>query len=258
MYVKHALIRHLLQGHLREAMAVQGIVLFAELILVSALWWMPRARPAAAVCVLLFDVLLLSPLKAGRAAYFYELTERGTTSSATLWQFYTHRYEQSVTWRLLTWSKRFVWSIVFYAPAVAVFVCSKLISDTASSQREVVLAMLLFGIGLILVLFGAMTVEILLFQLAAVPYLLTRYHSLREATAVSKRCMKGRSSEFALFYIDHAYGCLLSIFLFPWFYTSVIFQTAKATAIRKFLAENSGKNVPYRLQHQKKCDRMGK
>ncbi len=224
----------------------------------SALWWMPRARPAAAACVLLFDVLLLSPLKAGRAAYFYKLAEHGTVSSATLWQFYNHRYEQSVGWRLLTWGKRLAWSAVLYAPAAAVFVCSKIVSDTMSSQRDAVLAMLLFGMGLILALLGALAVELLLFRLAAVPYLLAQHNSLRDAVAVSKRCMKGRSSSFALFYTDHAYGCLLCVLLFPWFYTSVVFQIAKAATIREFLAENSAKNVPYRLQHQKKCGRMGK
>ena len=258
MFVKKAAARRGLQGHWHEAMAVQGIVLVAELILLSAIWWMPRARPAAAVCVFVFDLLLLSPLKAGKTVYFDELAQGKRVSSKTLVRFYTYHYEQTVGWRAVVWVNRLLWSALLYLPALVVFACSDMVFQTQPTQQNAVLSMALFGLGVVLVMIAAVSVEVILFRFAAVPYLLADHRSLRKAFAVSKQAMKGQMSEFLLFHLDHAYGWVLCFAVFPWFYTSVVFQTAKAATIRRFLKENSAKNTPYRLQHQKKCGRMGK
>lgn len=259
MFVKRAAAKSRLDGVWKEAMAVQVLVALADLFLFTAVWWLPGPTVAVTACVLLIDLLMISPLKAGRALYFKLLADGKAVSPALLLRYYHGGYAAAVGWRALLWGERLLWGALCCFPALAVFSCSDMLGSDTPTRREAVLSMALFALGLLLLLLGLLMVEVLLFRRLPIPYLLSSQpRGLRGAIRSANAITQGRLGNWVYFYLDHAGGLLLCVLLFPWVYTSTVFQTAKAATVLQFLRQKPAKNAPYRLQHQKKCGRMGR
>ncbi len=258
-FVTRAKARSYLQGRWYEAIAVQGILLVPELILLLLGWWLKGAYWLPLFCALLIDVLMISPLKAGRAFFFETLTADSSAASVRLlFRYYRHGYERTIGWRLLLWGWRVILNTLLCLPALFLFAYSHLLAENAVTRSDNILSMAMLGCGLLMLLIGLVITELLLCRLVAVPYLLSHTGSLREAVSLSRRITKGRIGVLVSLYLDHA-GWLFALPLFfPWFYTSSIFQTARAATLRRFLQQIPKENTACVLQHQKKYGRIGR
>lgn len=238
---------------------MQVIVLVAEVVLLTAAWWLPGSDIAITACALLIDLLMISPLKAGRAFFFETLTADGDAARLSLlFRYYRHGYERTVYWRLLLWASRLLWSSLLCLPAFFLFAYSGVLSEGTPSLQDRVLSMALFGFGLLLLVTAFIAIEIILFRLVPVPYLLSHPGGLRGALSLSRRMMRGRVSTLTLLYLDHAGWLLSCLLLFPYVFTSALFQTARAATIRQFLRQIPPENAPHLLQRRKKYGRMGR
>ncbi len=249
----------MLAGHWKDAVTVQFTVLFAEAALWTTAWWLPGSSIAVTICALLIDLLMLSPLKGGRAFFFETLAADGDAATPRLlWRYYRHGYERTVAWRLLLWGQRALLGAVACLPAFLLFAYSGVLAEGVPTRQDTVLSMALFACGLLCLVMGLAAVEILLFRLVPVPYLLSQPGGLREAVNASRRITHGRIGVMTMLYLDHAGWLLASITVFPWLYASVLFHTARAATVRRFLREIPPKNVSHHLQRRKKCGRMGR
>lgn len=240
-------------------MAVQVIVLLSEVILLTAAWWLPGSDIAVTACALLIDLLIISPLKAGRAFFFETLTADGDAARVSLlFRYYRHGYERTVGWRLLLWASRLIWGAVLCLPAFLLFAYSGVLAEGAPTVQDRILSMALFGFGLLLLVTALIVVEIILFRLVPIPYLLSHPGGLRGALSLSRQMMHGRVSTLTLLYLDHAGWLLACLLVFPCVYTSVLFHTARAATIRQFLRQIRPENAANLLQRRKKYGRMGR
>lgn len=246
-----------LRGHRKEAVAVQILVFLAEVGTMTSAFWLPGSDVLVIACGLLIDLLMISPLKAGRALFFETLVADGEAAQFSLiFRYYRYGYERALGWRLITWGYRLLWSALLYLPALWLFAFSDALAQDAPAQKEIILSMAMFGLGLLLLAAAWIIVEILLLRLVAIPYLLSHTGSLKNAVSLSRKLTKRRTNALLLMYLDHAGWFLTSIFLFPWFYTSARFQTARAATIRQFLRQNPPRNAKHVLQRRKKYGRI--
>lgn len=251
--------RRLVRGRWRAAIGVQLTVLLAEVAALSTVWWLPGERLAVAVWALLADLLLISPLRAGRSFFFETLV---ADSEAARWRllfrYCRHGYGRTVLWRLLLWGERLLWVALFSPPTLVLFTLSKQLALGAPTQRETLLSMVLFGLGLILLVAAFLAAEVILFRRAIVPYFLSRHGGLRAAWVTARRCLKKRYSALLWLYLDYAFAMLFTPLIVPWVYASVLFQTARAATVREFLRQKPSENGAHLLQRRKKCDRIGR
>ena len=222
--------RRLLRGHWRAALGVQVTVPLVEGLVLSTAWWMPGDRVAATVWALLADLLLVSPLKAGRAFFFETLAADGdAVRYPLLLRYCRHGYGRTVGWRLMMWCERLLWLGTFSPPALVLFVFSKRLAS------ETLLSLTLFWLGLTLLTAAVIAAELLLFRRAIVPYFLSYPGGLRGARAAARDCLRGRHGTLLWLYLDYAFPMLFTPLILPWLYASTVFQTARAATVREFL-----------------------
>lgn len=220
--------------------------------------WLPGSVSLNTLCALCVDLLLVSPLKAGRAFFFETLTADSEAARLSLlWRYYRHGYGRTVGWRLLLWGCRAVGWALLSLPAMVLFVYSGRLVVGVPTYTDTLLSLTLFALGLLLLVMALAAVEVLLFRLAAVPYLLSHTGGLRGAVALSRRLMRGRIGTMTLVYLDYAGWLLACVAIVPWFYASSLFHTARAAAIRAFLRQIPAQNVRDDLQRRKNYGRMG-
>ena len=66
------------------------------------------------VCVLLLDLLILSPLKVGRALWYdTACTDPTGASLALFFRFFRFQYFKTILWRLQLWSRMLCWTVVY-------------------------------------------------------------------------------------------------------------------------------------------------
>ncbi len=248
----------ILRGHKRTAAAVQGIVLCAEGILWLLPLWLPGSAALNTVLVLVLDLLLVSPLKAGRAFFFETLTADSEAARLSLlWRYYRHGYGRTVGWRVLLWGCRAVGWSLFLIPALVLFVYSGRLVSGVPTYTDTLLSLTLFGLGLLLAVTALAAVEVILLRLVAVPYLLSHTGGLRGAVALSRRLMQGRIGTMTLVYLDYAGWMLACVAVLPWFYASSLFHTARVAAIHAFLRQIPAQNTRDVLQRRKKYGKIG-
>ncbi len=248
-----------LRGRWVIAVSVQIVVAAAGVLLLSVAWWLPGSDIVITALSLLLDLLLLSPLKVGRALFFETLAADGEAATiALMFRYYRFRYGQALGWRLFVWSQRVLWSAVLYLPSLFLFACSRTLGEVSVTQAETLLATVCFTFGVFLTVITVITVEIILLKLQPIPYLLAHTNGLRSAVRLSKRITKRRRGLLIFLYLDHLWLAAASLLILPWPYTSAVFQTAKAATVRRFLTQIPQENASHVLQRRKKYDRMGR
>ena len=251
--------RRLVRGRWKAAIGVQLTVPLAELSVFSTVWWLPGERGFVAVWALLADLLIISPLKAGRAFFFETLVADNEAARwRLLFRYCRHGYGRTVLWRLLLWGERLLWIALLSPPALALFTLSERLALGAPTQRETLFSMVLFGLGLTLLVTAVLAAEIILFRRAIIPYFLSYHGGLRTARDTAARCLRGRRSTLLWLYLDYAFAMLFTPLIVPWIYASVLFQTARAATVREFLRQKPSENGAHLLQRRKKCDRIGR
>lgn len=258
-FVTKAEARHLVHGHWKTAIAVQVSALIAEIAVLSTVWWLPGRRGIVAIWALLADLLIISPIKAGRAFFFETLVADAEAAQwRLLFRYCRYGYGRTVLWRLLLWGERFFWIGVLSPPALILFTFSERLALGAPSERETLFSMVLFGLGLMLLVAAIIAAEVILFRRAIIPYFLSYPGGLRGARETAQHCLKGRHSTLLWLYLDYAFAMLFTPLIVPWVYASVLFQTARAATVRKFLRQKPSENGAHLLQRRKKYGRIGR
>ncbi len=244
-----------LQGHWRQAIFVQIICLCAELLLIAAegvsVYHFPNT-PFFPL-FLLTDLLLLSPLKAGRA-FFYEtlVTDGSGAELKLLFRFYRYGYSRSIGWRLGLWIRRAGLHILLCSPS-SFFLY---ISRTAERTGSETFAMISFVLSLTFLVIALIAAEILLFRYIPASYLLTQVISARHALSLSKRLSKGYTAKWTLLYLDYAGWSFSFALLLPFFYVSPLFHTARAATAKRLFSEISPQIREQLLQRGKNHGRI--
>ena len=201
----------------------------------AGLW--PHAAIIAGVAML--DLLLVSPLRLGEAAYYYQLTQgqarareatcafravRDTGSLTvpqsathefvpvrpetpkvpvrTIWGFYRKGYGKAVGWRLVMWGWRTVYGLACFAPATLLWGYSEVlrVSGDASSLTDV--TRLFCGLfGLFALAAGWVVHQLMMLRYLPAQFRLAEGASLREALRDSRRLMKGNTGDAAWMYM---------------------------------------------------------
>ena len=229
-----------LHGHWKTALLVQIFPLLWELCLWFVAYFLPIRPEVSLLMALLLDLLLVSPLKAGRAFFFETLTVDADAASWTLlFRYYRCRYLRAVGWRLIVWCLRLLWSALFCLPAMVLLSAGRSLAVEGAAQRDILLSLVLSILGLLLLIAGLAAAEIRLFRYLPVPYLLSRPGGLGEAFSLSRRITSGQSNTLALLYLDYAGWFFACLFILPAAYASTVFQTARAVTVHRFLRQIS-------------------
>jgi len=197
----------------------------------SSLWngaW-PAVLPTAGM--LLFDWLLLSPLKLGRAAFYAELAG-GAVRVSALFRFFGRRYGAALWWRLSLWLRRAVFTALLLIPATLALGFSRALRLAAAETPErdaAALLCLLAGWLLVPVALGVCELLMARYQPAAFWLAAggdnARLWGLFRRAA---RAMRGRvlgAAGLELGFFGYFAACLL---LLPAFYVRPLHQTARA------------------------------
>ncbi len=257
-FVKQSEAKAYLHGHWHTAIAVQALVYGTEIVLVVALAVYGNT-PLKLGCLLLIDLLMLSPLKAGRAFFFETLTaDRDAATLSRLFRYYRCGYGKAVGWRLITWGQRLLLSMLCYPPSLFLLACSRALTADTPTQKESLIALLCFFFGILLALLTACIIELLLLRLQPLPYLLSHSGSLRKALALSRHITKGRCGTLARLRLNHLSGTVASLLILPLPIASSLRQTATAATVRRFLTQKPKENGAHLLQRRKKCGRMAR
>ncbi len=239
----------------KTAIFVQLLCIFAEVILIVAegICFYRFAEIPAFPLGLLFDLLLLSPLKAGRALFYETLvTDSNKATLKLLFWFYKHAYAGSVGWRLQLWLYRIGWHSLFSVPS-ALFLY---ISRAAEQSGSETLAMIAFVFSIVFLVIAFTITEILLFQYIPAVYLLSKVISSRHAFSLSKRLSKGCTNKWTLLYLDYAGWSLSFFLLIPFFYVSLLFHTARAATVKRLFSDISPQIHQQLLQRGKNHGRI--
>lgn len=244
-----------LRGKWKTAVLVQFLCIGAEilLIVVEGICFFRFAAVPVFPIGLLADLLLLSPLKAGRALFYETLVSDSNKATVKrLFWFYGHGYARSVGWRIQLWFRRIVWHIFFSVPA-ALFLYISRVAEQSGSET---LAMIAFVFSLIFLVIAFTVTEILLFRYIPAVYLLSKVVSSQYAFSLSKRVSKGYTGKWTLLYLDYAGWSFSFFLLIPFFYVSPLFHTARAATVNRLFSEISPQIHQQLLQRGKNHGRI--
>lgn len=204
-----------------------GMLLFSDLL-------EGRHVQAATVIggIVLFDLLLTSPLQLGRARYYARLAAGTPDKIGTLWRDYRgKRYFRAIRYRLCLWGIRVLTGLVTFAPAALVLAMGDLLRRRAENGEDVVLLRLFSGLFALLALIaGFLLMELFLLKFLPVPYYLAadRTLSVRAAIARSWRQTRGWVSTLAWRHVGFAGWWLSCVLLVPYLYVAPLFETTRA------------------------------
>ncbi len=243
-----------LHGKWKTAIIIQFLCISTELLLITAEWIIFYRFPVIPVFLfgLLLDLLLLSPLKIGRA-FFYEtlITDSKKAQITLFFHFFRRGYFRCVCWRIRLWLLRIGWYCLLTVPS-ALFL---FISRAAEGSGEETLAMIAFIFSLVFLVIALTVTEILLFRYIPTLYLLTTGVS-SHVFSLSRRISKGYTNMWTLLYLDYAGWALSFLFFFPFFYVSPLFHTARAATAKRLFLEISPQIHQQLLQHGKNHGRI--
>ena len=244
-----------LRGYWKSAILVQLLSISAEILLIAAegvCFYHFTAIPIFPLG-LLADLLLLSPLKAGRAKFYETLVTDGDKASIKLlFGFYRHGYTRTVDWRVRLWLRRIGWQLLFSVPS-ALFL---FISRMAEQRGEETFSMIAFVFSLIFLVFAFTITEIILFRYIPAVYLLSKVTSSRWAFSLSKRLSKGYTNNWTLLYLDYAGWAFSFLLFFPYFYVSPRFHTARAATVNQLFSQISPHIQQQHLQRERNHGRI--
>lgn len=240
-----ALARTRIRGSRVVAVAVQlahagllAVLYFSELLLTVAadrVW--PRElssefrRGAVLLAILLMDLLLISPLYVGRAAFYLKLAGQQQASGRIIWQQYVgRRYWRAVAWRLQLWGRRLLWAVPCFLPGVALYAWLRwqLMEGVYTPADQIImLATTLFCLAFLLI--GLVAWQLLCLRYMPALYLISRQQGpVREAFRASSRMMKGQTGACLTMYIQYAWCLVASLLVVPFVLLMPLFFAARA------------------------------
>ncbi len=255
VFVKRSQARAYLQGYWKVAVFAETVCIGAEILLIIAEWvcfYRSNGIPFYPLA-LLVDLLLISPLKAGRALFYKTLvTNEEPAKPKLIFRYFYNGYTRSVAWRLALWLRRLGLLLLLSIPS-AVFLY---ISGIAGGEQSQTVAMIAFAFSLVFLVFALIGTEILLFRYIPAVYLLSQVTTAKHALRVSKRISKGNAGNWAVLYLDYAGCCFLLLFLFPVLYVLPTFHTARAATANQLFLQISPLIQEQHLQRGKNHGRI--
>lgn len=246
-YIQREEIRRLLQSHRKTAVTVEVFLVLVKL-LGMFLWVLivgnATAWQNAVLCVVLLwlDLLLISPLKAGKALFYRRIaSDDRSVGFSLLFYYFNHRYRKCISWRLSIWLKRYGYWLLAFLP------CSALLFWYRYLQNYPALSAASLFLGIALGILALLLVEVRLLRYMPSIYWLSCPLSLKRTLALSVTLSAHRLNRLVGFYASYSWWVLLLPFIVPYFYISPLFQTARAATVNKMTQEIL--NQP--LQHWK-------
>ena len=235
----------------------------------AGLW--PHA--AIIVGIALLDLLLVSPLRLGEAAYYYRLTQgqersreatcafqsvRDTGRVAapqsathefvpvrpevrkvpvrTIWRYFRSGYGKAVGWRLVLWGWRTLYGLACYAPAALLWGYGEVLRMSGDASALTDITRLFCGLfGLFALAAGWVVQQLLMLRFLPAQFRLAEGASLREALRDSRRLMKGNTGAAAWMYMGFSGWLAACLLLFPVLYVSPLFLTTRAVFVRRLV-----------------------
>lgn len=188
-----------------------------------------------AIGALLADIFVVSPLRAGVAAYHWHLAD-GRSDLRWLRAFYRNgAYGRAVRWRLTAWGLRIAAWLVCFLPGTAMLAWGNRIDRLLYSSTLLEISRLYSVIfGLLLLLIGFCVAECWLLRYMPTPYFLEQCPTVRQALRLSRQTMKGHLTEMIRLYIGYAGWLFLCVLIVPYPLAAPIFWTARAAAVRQY------------------------
>ncbi len=189
-------------------------------------------------CVVLLwaDLLLLSPLKAGRALFYNGIVKQKTVVRfSRLFYFFKTGYRRSVRWRLRLWLTRYGYWLLGLLP------CSALLFWNRFLQSYPVLSAISLLLAVVLGVFAVVFTEIRLLRYLAAVYLLPYTLPFKEVFTLSKTIFEKQLNRWVNFYLSYGY-----LILFP-----PVFYTARAATVYAMMQEFAKQPLQHWKNHGK-------
>lgn len=188
-----------------------------------------RLWPYAAVLlwVLLFDLLICSPLRLGQI-WFYSRINRGKPADiSVLFAPYRHgNYVRSLGWRLRLWGMNGLWGMLFLFPGAIIWACGSWLGNSVSSSLFAAFYSLCGGAALLL---GFLALRLWMLRVEPAALLLQDGCPLRSAFRRSKQAMKGSVSDLACLYLRLAGWAASCLLLIPGLYAYPLLQIIRVS-----------------------------
>ncbi len=217
--------RRRLKGNWSSAILVQIVMLGVPLcLLLLEVWALRLFRVDVAVTSagVLFDLLLLSPLKIGQTGFYLRVAVgEPAEGKRMIREFQPRRWFRAIRYRLVLWLLRLgFWSLFFVPCAVLLF---------HGTSGEGLLCLLARVLGVLTLLMGALVTELSLLRLmparvylAADPKL-----SVRRAFTLARRNTRGELGALFWRYLGFTGWLAACAFAVPYFYAAPLFQTTR-------------------------------
>lgn len=226
-----------------------------KVVYASDLWSGQWKYGALMVGLLLLDWFLITPLKLGQAAFYWQITEGKEASISRLFSFFYKRYGSALHWRASLFCRRLLWAGLCYAPAALTVGYASVVRRNGSDAPVTDVTLLLCTVFSLLFLVGGL----LVYQLLMLRYLPTAYIlSMSEDKNTSKKLFH-RASRLMRGHVSEAFGLcagfagwfLLCLLLLPFIYAAPLFQTTRALAARQYMGSETRKaeKPVYQAQH---------
>lgn len=250
--------RERLRGHWGQAILVQCLVIGSSLVLlltellclrlfgiraeeaihldelrIQPKLWLHIGIIAAMIVI---DLLLVSPLHLGQAAFYDALAAGRPASVRQLWRGYrAGRYGRAVRLRLSLWMIRLLSGAVCFLPSAVVFAYSDHLRQTGLTTPCVdVCRIFCLVFGLFALLAGWILWEMWMLRFQPAVYLVAEGLGVCRALGASRRIMRRRIGGFAWFHLGFAGWLAACLLVLPYFYAAPLFMTAKTVVIRRY------------------------
>lgn len=245
--------RKLLRGHWQEAICAQCLEVLIVLALLLLSWHFGRvirettgefAQPfliLATLAFCFFDLLLRSPIRAGKAAFYAELMrDRSLAARRILSGFQADMYQKAVSLRMALWMRRIGLYILWFSPSAVLLALSDTFRQSGLNTSTAQLAFLLLTFFAVCALVAAVViVELRLLRFMPAWYLLEECSTAREAMRRARRQMKGQLGDALRLYVDFLGWRIGYAVIVPYFYASPLFAVARAAWVNKAAARFS-------------------
>lgn len=186
--------------------------------------------------MIVIDLLLVSPLHLGQAAFYDALAAGRPASVRQLWRGYrAGRYGRAVRLRLSLWMIRLLSGAVCFLPSAVVFAYSDHLRQTGLTTPFVdVCRIFCLVFGLFALLAGWILWEMWMLRFQPAVYLVAEGLGVCRALGASRRIMRRRIGGFAWFHLGFAGWLAACLLVLPYFYAAPLFMTAKTVVIRRY------------------------
>ena len=231
--------RAILRGRWRSAAVAQTVQLLAVLV-GTAMGWAAFSLFGTAglgVCAVLtvaLDVIVISPLKWGCAAFYWRsIYQSDTTLLSCLTDAYRRRFHAAVSWRVGIWLRGIGAVTVCGLP----WAVGRAVLSTLRGTAPLIGATTVFLQGITAFLAVAGVVACAVWMLGYVPalYLMIAGADAGEAFAWSRKLMKGTYNQTAWYFGGFVWWLPLYAVAYPW--VSALFESGKAGLVYRRLRD---------------------